>query len=83
MTPRKHQLIISNKLVILSATGTTLTFHKARLAHHNHIGIFVLVKEGGGRFENVGFLKRDDVQNYHSAPWVLIKSSNAEMFVVE
>ena len=33
-----------------------------------------------GGFENVGFLKRD-LQNYHSALRVLIKSSDAQMFV--
>jgi len=56
---------------------TLLTCHKARIGTSQ---AYRYLRVGAGGFENVGFLKRD-LQNYHSALRVLIKSSDAQMFV--
>ena len=75
MTPKKQQFIRSNIKVALSAKKKTLlTCHKARIGTSQ---AYRYLRVGAGGFENVGFLKRD-LQNYHGALRVLIKSPDPQ-----
>jgi hypothetical protein len=77
VTPSKQQFIRSNRKVTLHAKHTLFTCHKASIGTSQ---AYRYLRVGAGGFENVGFLKRD-LQNYHSALRVLIKSSDAQVFV--
>jgi len=77
VTPSKQQFIRSNRKVTLHTKHTLFTCHKASIGTSQ---AYRYLRVGAGGFENVGFLKRD-LQNYHSALRVLIKSSDAQVFV--
>jgi hypothetical protein len=77
VSPDKRHLIRSNRKLTLSGRNTLLTCHKASIGTSQ---AYRYLRVGVGGFENVGFTKRD-LQNYHSALRVLIKSSDALMFV--
>jgi hypothetical protein len=77
VTPSKQQFIRSNRKVTLSAKNTLLTCHKASIGTSQ---AYRYLRVGAGGFENVRFLKRE-LHNYHGALRVLIKSSDAQMFV--